>query len=148
MTAPSSPLQAIGRTDACQGTVAPIHEPAPVMGAHGSASGVSAHPKVSITDTDAVAFGYRNDDGAFDVTTDADKARSWSKFAENRVFGLYLDKEPGTDELVAAAMVALQYLEHPDVDVMPFALPASAAADRLRSALASFQPTAGGAHGR
>ena len=39
------------------------------------------------------------------------------------------------DELLAAARVALQYLDHPDVQVIPFALPASGVAERLRKAI-------------
>ena len=84
-----------------------------------------------------LAFGYRLDDGSIDVTTCTEKAQLWAKYAEDRVFGLYLNREPGVDELLAAAMVALQYLEHPDVREMPFSLPADAAAERLRAALAN-----------
>ncbi len=39
------------------------------------------------------------------------------------------------DELIHLLTVAVQYLEHPDVDAMCFALPASAVAARIRQAL-------------
>lgn len=47
-------------------------------------------------------------------------------------------KEPRDDlicELVEALKLSLRYLEHPDVDAMPFALPASGAALRVRGAI-------------
>ncbi len=42
-------------------------------------------------------------------------------------------------ELLGALMVAVQYLEHPDVQAMPFALPASGAAKRARKAIAKAE---------
>jgi len=42
-------------------------------------------------------------------------------------------------ELLGALMVAVQYLEHPDVQAIPFALPASGVAKRARDAIAKAE---------
>jgi hypothetical protein len=45
-------------------------------------------------------------------------------------------------DLLAAAELALRYMENPDVQALQFALPAAAAADRLRAAVeAATGPT-------
>ena len=41
--------------------------------------------------------------------------------------------------LVEAARLAARYLNHPDIQSMPFAMPAAAATDRLVAALAPFE---------
>lgn len=114
-----------------QAAVAPQHDPAPERARTGSAGGVSAIP---------VAYGYRYDDGSFDVTEDVEKANSWMRFAEHRVFGLYLDHQPAdeSDEVLALigwATRALEYLEHPDVQAMGFAAHPGVVATELRAAL-------------
>lgn len=40
------------------------------------------------------------------------------------------------DSLMAALELAIHYLKHPDVQAIPFALPASAALERAQAALA------------
>ena len=43
------------------------------------------------------------------------------------------------DELLGALRVAVQYLVHPDVQAMPFALPASGAANRASNVIADIE---------
>ena len=42
-------------------------------------------------------------------------------------------------DMLAALQLALRYLEHPDVQAMPFALPASVPAGRVRAAIAKAE---------
>ena len=47
-----------------------------------------------------------------------------------------LDKLPETVYLLE---IALKYLEHPDVDALPFALPVSSVASRIRQCLREIE---------
>ena len=49
-------------------------------------------------------------------------------------------KEVSTPEIIAALKLAARYLEHPDVQALPFALPSSTVAQRIKELVARLQP--------